>query len=122
MPFAPPTFKPHPHLKRTATTWKPSAIQRRIRGIRSSTAWRRFSHGFLRRNRYCVDPFGTHAKLKLTGLVPSRQTHHIIPLIDRPDLAFKRDNVAALCTQCQARVEAMERRGEVTRGMFGVSA
>jgi predicted HNH restriction endonuclease len=40
----------------------------------------------------------------------AKQVHHRQGLAERPDLAFHRDNLQALCTACHARIEREVRR------------
>jgi 5-methylcytosine-specific restriction endonuclease McrA len=62
----------------------------------------------------CCDPLGNHADEPR----PNANSHHIVPLIERPDLAYDLGNLAPLCTACHARVERMERAGASTRELF----
>ncbi len=39
----------------------------------------------------------------------AEQVDHIVPLKDRPDLAFEPSNLQALCVPCHARKSAKER-------------
>ncbi|MBE7462876.1 MAG: HNH endonuclease [Planctomycetes bacterium] len=50
------------------------------------------------------------------------QIHHIQPLHARPDLAFRIDNAAGVCASCHGRLNAMERAGTSTTGMFVIVA
>jgi 5-methylcytosine-specific restriction protein A len=38
----------------------------------------------------------------------AQQVHHLVPVVERPDLAFVMDNLRSLCTTCHARREAEE--------------
>jgi 5-methylcytosine-specific restriction endonuclease McrA len=72
-----------------------------------------------RKHPLCCDPFKSHGMLPpLMALV-----NHIVPLrvcyeTSRPELAYNLDNLASLCTACDARIGAMERRGEDTTYLF----
>ncbi len=89
---------------------------RQAQRIRSSVRWQRFRRWFKSRHPLCCDPFGYHAE---DGRVePTEHAHHIVPLIERPDLACYESNVAPLCVLCHTKVEAMERRGKATWELF----
>ena len=85
--------------------------------IRSSANWQKFMVGLKIRYPLCCDPFKTH-QIMGDVAVPTRQGHHMISLASRPDLAYDRSNVAPLCVQCHAKIEAMERKGQWTRHLF----
>ena len=57
----------------------------------SSRAWRKVSRRFLAENPLC------HWCGRL-----SEMSDHIVPRLDRPDLAFDRDNLRACCRRCHA--------------------
>ena len=75
--------------------------------IRDSTAWQKARRFFVAQNPVCIDPFKWHG-MQYPAL--TQHAHHILPLIDRPDLAFDGANLAPLCAPCHASVEAMERK------------
>jgi 5-methylcytosine-specific restriction endonuclease McrA len=54
-------------------------------------------------NPICADPFGNHSIRNETA--PSREVHHIIPLVARMDLGLARSNLMPLCSVCHARIE-----------------
>lgn len=76
--------------------------------IRSSRRWKSVRLMALRRNPLCSDPFGDHAKHRLT--VEATQVHHIEGLAVAPKKAFNLDNLAPVCTRCHARIERAERQ------------
>lgn len=82
--------------------------------IRNSSRWARVREAFRRDNPVCRDPLGLHPE----GPEPTQDVHHIVPLIERPDLAFDPSNLAPLCTRCHQAIEQKERKGEVTRTLF----
>ena len=69
--------------------------------IRSSARWQKIRRAILAASPLCQDPFGQHA----SDTIPSREVHHIQPLYQRPDLAFARSNLMALCARCHNRIE-----------------
>jgi 5-methylcytosine-specific restriction protein A len=72
--------------------------------IRSSARWKRLRLLKLGHDPLCED-------CREHGVTePAAQVHHMIPVAERPDLAFDRDNLRSLCTTCHARREAEERR------------
>lgn len=82
--------------------------------IRSTSQWQKVRA--LHRALYplCCDPFGYHRDMPATN----QQSHHIVPLIERPDLAFVLSNLGPTCTRCHAQVEGMERAGKPTAYLF----
>ena len=52
-------------------------------------------------NPICVDPFRLHPNQVRDNV----QVHHIIPIVVRPDLAFREDNCMSLCPECHAKAE-----------------
>ena len=87
----------------------------RAKQIRDSVQWQRFRAWYKGKHPLCCDPFNVHGPMAVVD-----EVHHIEQLQDRPDLAFAEGNCASLCSACHARVSAMERRGEDSRGLFGV--
>jgi 5-methylcytosine-specific restriction protein A len=79
--------------------------------IRSSARWQRLRAYHRRLAPLCV--LCSH---------PATQTHHVEAIGARPDLAFRLENLAALCSRCHARVERMERSGQPTRHLFAGKA
>ena len=62
----------------------------------------------------CCDPFGLHPD----RVVAADDTHHIYGLRQRPDLAYKEDCTAPVCTACHGKLNAMERKNEPTEQLF----
>lgn len=75
--------------------------------IRSSARWRKFRARHKRRwpSCYLCQRMAEHS-------------HHIIGLVDRPDLAYTTSNVVSLCRACHVGVEAKVRQGKETAPMF----
>lgn len=71
--------------------------------IYASARWRRVSLFGLRREPLCCDPFKDHEREGIT--VKAAHRHHIIKLIDRPDLAFVPSNCQSVCKSCHARLD-----------------
>ena len=82
--------------------------------IRNSVQWQKVRALHKAQCPLCCDPFKVHVLLPR----PNQQSHHIMSLIERPDLAYDMTNLAPLCTACHGRVEGMERKGEETRHLF----
>ena len=83
--------------------------------IRSGAHWRHtFQPWFKARHPLCCDPFDDHRG----RAEPTAQVHHVLPLVDRPDLAYDEANCRPLCTGCHAKVERMERAGQPTAKLF----
>lgn len=68
--------------------------------IRNTIRWRKFARWFRATHPLCYNPFGVHA-----GPVPMQEVHHIVPLRDAPELAFKESNCMSLCIRCHKRIE-----------------
>lgn len=83
--------------------------------IRASAQWQKARAWILAQGPLCSDPFDYHAA---TGPELATQVHHVLPLIERPDLAFDPTNLAPICSGCHARIEASERKGESTAHLF----
>ena len=106
MPIAAPKHKPPRRIS-------PDGVQAKIRRFRSSSVWQKCRNNFINKNPTCV-------LCKKDGFVRlSDHAHHIKPLIRRFDLKLDQKNLAALCSKCHSRVEAMERLGEATEYLFG---
>jgi 5-methylcytosine-specific restriction endonuclease McrA len=76
--------------------------------IRKSRAWERVRRLQLADHPLCADPFGMHSRCDLTET--ATQVHHIIGLVERPDLWNTQTNLQSLCTACHARIEREVRR------------
>jgi 5-methylcytosine-specific restriction endonuclease McrA len=122
MPNAPQRFHvrpPQPKDWRAAQARRnEDPVQREASRLRNSAAWQRTRELLKAEKPFCCDP------LKVHGSVPAwtEEVHHIIPLAERPDLAFEAANLACVCRACHARVDAMERRGEPTAHLFPCAA
>ena len=68
--------------------------------IRSSELWRKVRRRVLREQPLCP---ACEAEGRV---VPATQVHHKAGLVDRPDLAFKRDNLVGLCVRHHMAEEA----------------
>jgi len=71
--------------------------------IRNSFRWRKVRKQFLADHPLCQDPHGEHHRAGVTRT--ATQVHHIAGLAERPDLAFHRENLMAVCNGCHARIE-----------------
>ena len=72
--------------------------------IYHTAAWKRIRRAALLRDHgMCCECM--KAYLRGTGARPRRATlvHHIIPIKERPDLAFELDNLESLCEVCHNR-------------------
>jgi 5-methylcytosine-specific restriction endonuclease McrA len=86
--------------------------------IRSGVAWQKVRKMHRAYEPLCCDPFSDHPHEPRAN----QTSHHIIPLVERPDLAYDMKNLAPLCTRCHAKLERMEREGKATRGLFAARA
>lgn len=82
--------------------------------IRNGSRWRKVREAFRSDHPVCCDPLGLHPE----GPEPTADVHHIVPLIENPDLAYHYSNLAPLCTRCHQAIEQRERKGELTRHLF----
>lgn len=117
MPTKPPTFgspakrdrRTYDHTKRKTDPALALAAK-----IRNSTQWQAVRSIVRAQHPLCRDPFGTHGKWPAAA----EHVHHIIGIGIAPHLAFAPENLAPLCQPCHRRVEALERKGIATAGMF----
>lgn len=107
MPKRPREFKPR-------TVGRPVVFKSLPDKIRSTNAWIEFSKQFRRDHPLCFDPYRVH----YPSYEASEDTHHIIPLSARPDLAYDYDNCAAVCRRCHGRLEGATKAGRHTRQLF----
>lgn len=82
--------------------------------IRNSAQWQAVRLLHRRLEPLCRDPFNAHEGWP----VPTTDSHHIAPLATHPALAFDLSNLAGLCQACHRRIEALERVGCATAGLF----
>lgn len=87
--------------------------------VRNSLRWQKLRACVRKEEPFCWDPFGTHAANDRD--VPSSSVHHILRIVERPEFAYHRDNLAAVCDACHGRLEARERHGKSSTHLFGVS-
>ncbi|MEA5047450.1 MAG: HNH endonuclease [Eubacteriales bacterium] len=59
---------------------------------------RKWSEEVLRRDKYLCQDCKRYGRM-----VPADVAHHIIPLSERPDLAYKVSNGVALCNGCHSK-------------------
>lgn len=104
--------KQHARGNYDATTRKQDEGLRAAADFRNSAAWRRVSRMFRASHPVCCDPF-REGCTEATAVC-----NHIESLQLRPDLALHWSNLAPNCTRCDARVGAMERRGEDAAKLF----
>lgn len=63
-------------------------------------AWQRVRAAVLARSPLCADPFGLHRR---SGqVVLATDVDHVVPRHIRPDLAYDRANLQALCKSCHS--------------------
>jgi len=93
--------------KHTAQRWADADVSRMARPetaqaarIRSSGQWKQVSATLRAQNPLCAVCGGL-----------AEHMHHIVPLIEAPELAYAPANLAPLCRGCHARVEAMTTAG-----------
>ena len=82
------------------------------RQIRNTTRWRKLSEYMRKRYPFCCDPFNKHTATLADDI------HHIVPIAKDPELAFTKSNLAPLCRQCHAEVEAIEAKYGDTDFLF----
>ena len=72
--------------------------------LRSSARWRRLRRLKLARNPLCEE-------CTKHGVVePATQVDHIVPIVERRDLAFDMENLHSLCSTCHGKKSGEERR------------
>ena len=72
--------------------------------LRSSARWRRLRKMKLARNPLCEE-CSKHGVVE-----PATQVDHIVPIVERRDLAFDLENLQSLCTVCHGKKSGEERR------------
>ncbi len=75
--------------------------------VHRSRRWARLSRQARSACPLCVSPFGLHPP----GAALVNSVHHIAPLVDHPEHAFRRANLWPLCDACHTRAETLTRRG-----------
>ena len=83
--------------------------------IRSSSEWQKARAAYIAQHPVCCDPFDSHGQHRPALAF---EVHHIKGLVERPDLATNKSNLAALCIPCHRKVEGMVRRGRPTAYLF----
>ena len=77
------------------------------RQLRHAKRWERCRGIILKRHPLCVDPYGWHGA---DGrVVLAEQVDHILPLRERPDLAYVLSNLQGLCSSCHSTKSQEER-------------
>jgi 5-methylcytosine-specific restriction endonuclease McrA len=94
----------------------PKQLRTQAQRIRSTARWQRITDRFKREHPLCCDPFDTHSKEQRVEEVS--QTHHILSVDQRPDLAYDWENLAPVCTECHGRLNSMEGKGHDTAPLF----
>lgn len=90
--------------------------QARAKAIRSSQRWRDTRAGVLRSQPLCV-------ACKAAGRVTeATEVDHVVPLVERFDLAFVRTNLQPLCEPCHDAKSARERAARAERRGTGPGA
>lgn len=87
--------------------------------VRNSAQWQKVRAMHKGVNPCCCDPFKLHGEYPPLGST----TNHITPLrvcfeTGRTELAYEWSNLSTLCSSCDARIGAMERKGEDTKPLF----
>lgn len=82
--------------------WRSDDVAKRIR---STARWRKVRELKRRRDPLCEDCAERGATEPMT------EVHHLVPVRERPDLAFVMTNLRSLCDPCHRRRSAEERRG-----------
>lgn len=87
--------------------------------VRNSARWQAVRASFRALHPTCCDPFQIHGQFAPL----MRVVNHIVPLrvlysTGQHELAFDHNNLASLCTSCDARIGSMERRNEDTTELF----
>lgn len=112
MPKKPPIHRPRYALVGAAADREYNRTRRMANDPRNTARWRR-----LRDMKRSHDPLCEACKAE--GVTRAMdQVDHIIPIEQRPDLAFVWENLQSLCTQHHARKSQEERRGR--RGTMDV--
>lgn len=119
MPTKPPTFRQHmpsvsPRALYDATRRKDDPALAQAARIRNGSTWRKVRAQHIAQHPLCVDPFKAHGEWP----EPACDVHHIIGLTADDSLAYTPENLASLCKSCHNRVEALERAGKGTQGLF----
>jgi 5-methylcytosine-specific restriction protein A len=102
------------HAEYDKTRRKDDPRLREAARIRSGRQWQEVRAIHKARNPLCCDPFNLEGRWK----EPTYASHHVVPLIERPDMAYDMTNLAPLCMRCHNRIEAMERDGQETQSLF----
>ena len=69
---------------------------------RTNPIWRRLRRNYIRSHPFCEN-------CGVENLVEAKDVHHILPLRERPDLAFEPSNLKALCEPCHVAAHAHDR-------------
>lgn len=77
--------------------------------FRSTARWQRVRASQIAKHPVCADPFRDH-DLDLGGGVAASGVHHVVALVERPDLGCDPANLRSLCSRCHNTVEAMYRK------------
>lgn len=70
--------------------------------IRSTKRWQDLRLLKLKRDPLCQN------HLRRERLVPATEVDHVIPLVDRPDLAYELENLSSVCRPCHNKKTARE--------------
>ena len=66
--------------------------------LRHTKRFRRLRLIVLARDPLCRDPYGNHEASGRVAL--AEQVDHVVPLCERPDLAYDLENLQGLCVRC----------------------
>ena len=108
-PYAGYARKPRAQVQREYADRRPDSPSLQAAAkIRSSPAWQRLRAHFL----------AVHPICGICNQALAQQSHHLIPVERRPDLALNWLNLAPVCIRCHAACNSRERQGMETATLF----
>lgn len=109
MPKKPPT-----HGQLISRRRPPSERNPVVEKVHNSVQWKKLRAVYRAKHPLCADPFGIHARFGRVEVAAA--VHHKIPIAQRPDLAYKWENLMSVCASCHAKLErdaaAEEKQGD----------
>ena len=91
---------------------KNNSIKTDARALRNTTRWYKLSSYMRQRYPVCYNPFNEHSVKEAT------EVHHIFKVSDYPALAYDKDNLVTLCSQCHGTITALEKKNIDTQWLF----
>lgn len=82
------------HARDARASYERSEPRQEDKNFYSSARWRATRASVLRRSPLCEDC------RRLGRLTPAEHVHHVLPRKDRPDLAYRPENLESLCQPC----------------------